>query len=573
MRTRIGLVAVGVTTTIAAMIATSSVNAQTYFPPNVDKSECALSASEFTNDWTKLSIFSPKNPFGPVYDKTSGMVYVFPANGPDFSANSTNHCDFYKWGAQMFLWLTSTIDDTTTQTSKPTFPVTLPYVFNSEFFYRLSADHKQLLAQGSDETNSSMAVSLRTAKTDEDDSIGQAGETSGVLLTQGVSPSLTYYAVHTNRLYGYFLNLYKTVIEPIIEADGKIVMDPDLARFPTTSVEACSTLAYANSKGFVEHGQWPTFIEHLLCSYYWPGNAPTPTTIPTIAEIEPAVDSLSLAIELKTSWVDAATLPSDKLHKYVRQYQEVPVYDRSNPNRWLLTGTERRELAMVGMHVVGSVEDHPEMIWATIEHEDSAPNSVYYYMDSSGKIVEVKGPTNDTKWTFSEGTVVDEVTEFALSCSGYKKPDTCVEDSDIVGANPVPSTAPLEIPILPSNVTRLHPWGNVQNETDADVISQNTQIISLNNDVRSLVQANNADDPRQYYFLSGAIWTTDGSIPTNDNYDKNTGSTILANTTMETFQQEASCFGCHHASTSADGLGVSHIFHGISATLPKAPHQ
>lgn len=560
MRMKLGLLAAGLTAVVGAIATPLPSTAQTYFPPNVDKSKCSLSASEFNDDWTKLKLFSPTAPFGPVYDPTSGMVYVFPTNGPEFSKESTDHCDFYKWGAQMFLWLTSTINDTGSQTTNPQFPIDLPYVFNSEFFYRLSADHKQLLAQGTDVTPPSMAVSLRTKKSDEDDSIGQAGDTSGVLLTQGESSSLTFYAVHTNRLYGYFLNLYDEVLKDLVK------FDPDLARFPTTAVDACATLAYAKENGFVEHGEWPNLIEHLICPYFWPGPAKAPSTVPTIPEIEPAVDYLSLAIELKTSWVEADTLPADKLHKYVRQNQEIPIYDKSNPSRWVLTGSEVKEMAMVGMHVVGSVEDHPEMIWATIEHEDNAPNSVYYYTDSSGKVVEVKGPQNGTKWTFSDGTIVDSIDEFALSCSGYKSPKSCLENSDIV-ANPASGAS-----IRASNVTRLHPWGNKQNQSDAMAISQNTQIISLNNDVRALVNANNAEDPRQYYFLSGAIWTSDGSIPTKEHYDKNTGSTILANTTMETFQQETSCFGCHNTFGSSNGLDISHIFSDISPELPKAPN-
>ncbi|WP_288350554.1 hypothetical protein [uncultured Thalassospira sp.] len=577
MRTKFGLLVFGAVMSLSAGTMAFSAKAQTYFPPDVDKSGCALSQDDFNNDWTRLSVFSPGAPFGPVYDATSGMVYVFPANGPSFESTKPDHCDFYKWGAQMFLWLTSTIDDTGSQTTNPTFSSKLPYVFNSEFFYRLSSDHKNLLAQGSGADAPNMQISLRHAKSDEDESIGQAGG-NGVLLTQGSSPSLTYYGVHVNRLYGYFLNLYDKVISRVIDINQDIKIDPvkidpKLSRFPTTSAEACATIFYAKEKGFVEHGDWPDLIEHLLCPYFWPAPGKTPTTIPTIPEIEPAVDFLSLAVELKTSWVDTSTLPANKLHKYVRQNLEIPVYDKSNPDRWFVTGSETRELAMVGMHVVGSVEGHPEMIWATIEHEDNAPNSTYYYMNSNGKVTEVSGPQTGSSWTFSDGTVVDEVAEFAVSCDSDKMPKGCVEKSDIVAAIDVPNTTPLEIPIQPSNVTRLHPWGNVQTSSNSDVISQNTQIISLNNDVRNLIKANNSGDPRQYYFLSGALWTSDGSIPTKEHYPENTGSMILANTTMETFEQQTSCFGCHNTFGSSNGLDISHIFSDISPDLPKAPDK
>ena len=570
MDTRLGIHALGAVIGLFTATIAFSATAQTYFPPDVDTSKCALSADEFNNQWTKLSVLSPNNPFGPVYDATSGMIYVFPADGPDFSKESTNHCDFYKWGAQMFLWMTSSIDSSSGRPTQPTFPTTLPYVFNSEFFYRLSADHTKLLAQSSDMTSPSMVVSLRTAKNDEDGSIGQAGG-NGVLLTQGSSPSLTYYGVHVNRLYGYFLNLYDKVISPAIDVNENIKIDPvkidpQLSRFPTTATDACSTLYYANQKGFVENGDWPNFVEHIVCPDFFPAPQKDPRTVPTIAEIEPAVDFLSLAVELKTSWVDASSLPTGNLHKYIRQTMEIPVYDTSNPDRWVLTGSEKRELAMVGMHVVGSVEDHPEMIWATIEHEDNAPNSIYYYTNSDGKVTEVGGPGYDTKWTFSDGTVANEVTEYAVSCNSTKMPSGCVNKSDIVAAVDMPS----KLPIQASNVTRLNPWGNVQSSSDATVISQNTQIISLNNDFRELIRGSNEGDPRQYYFLSGAIWTSDGSIPTKQHYAENTGSTLLANTTMETFEQKTSCFGCHNTFGSSNGLDISHIFSNISPDLPKA---
>ena len=33
---------------------------------------------------------------------------------------------------------------------------------------------------------------------------------------------------------------------------------------------------------------------------------------------------------------------------------------------------DTQDLALVGMHVVGSVKDHPEMVWATFAHADAA---------------------------------------------------------------------------------------------------------------------------------------------------------------------------------------------------------
>ena len=70
--------------------------AQTYFPSDVDTSTCNFSESDF-QEWTKLELpfhkinpNLPNIPFGPVYDKTTGMVYVFPPNGPSFKTDNTS---------------------------------------------------------------------------------------------------------------------------------------------------------------------------------------------------------------------------------------------------------------------------------------------------------------------------------------------------------------------------------------------------------------------------------------------------------------------------------------------------
>ncbi|PKR53072.1 hypothetical protein [Thalassospira marina] len=569
---------VGTAIGIWAMGATATAQAQTYFPPDVDKSKCSLSSSEFQS-WITLPLFGLTSP---VYDQTSGMPYIFPVNGPNFEAQNPDHCDFYKWGAQMFLWLTSTIDDVSTQPATRHYPPTLPLVFNTEFFYRLSSDHKELLAQGEGGNGDNLAISLRTAKKDEDESIGQAGG-NGVLLTQKPADatkqsSLTYYGVHTNRQYGYFLSLYKNLLS------GKTKGTPLPPQFPTTAAETCAVLAYAQQNNYVEKGLIPAAIEKLLCppngksgTMTATENPAKPATAPTqsssiIPQIEPAVDFLSMAVEVKSSWVEAATLPADSAGKYILQNLKIPVYDRSNPNHWMVKESATREMALVGMHVVGTVQGHPEMVWATIEHENNAPNALYYYTNDKNQVVAVSDPQTKTGWLYSNGEIVDAVTEYAKGCDSTPMPAGCIFTSDIVSVGDNEIIGPNgNDPIQPSNVTRLNPWGNAQTQSDTTAISQTTQIISLNRDVKTNLVAQNATDPRQYYFLSGAVWTSDGSIPEHGNATAITGSPLLANTSMETFEQANGCFGCHNTFGSSDGLEISHIFDGISPDLPTVP--
>jgi hypothetical protein len=123
-------------------------------------------------------------------------------------------------------------------------------------------------------------------------------------------------------------------------------------------------------------------------------------------------------------------------------------------------------------------------------------------------------------------------------------------------------------------VTRLAPWGapnNFQpNPAVASVAASNTQIVSLNNDVRA--QMNPADVRVKYLFL-GATWT-EGGIGATTNFHGQTGfvpslvvgTSHLAGSTMETYTQSAvwvggsfpgpGCLSCHKSAT----VSVSHIY-------------
>ena len=64
------------------------------------------------------------------------------------------------------------------------------------------------------------------------------------------------------------------------------------------------------------------------------------------------------------------------------------------------------------------------------------------------------------------------------------------------------------------------------------------------------------------YTLVGGIWTN-GTLPATSTNE--VGSLLLANTTMETFTQTTSCFGCHNISTGQPPFKVSHAFSAAGA--------
>ncbi len=63
------------------------------------------------------------------------------------------------------------------------------------------------------------------------------------------------------------------------------------------------------------------------------------------------------SLELKTSWIDASVL-KDPSSYFITQ--------------GVINGVKTK-VALLGMHVVGIVENHPEFVWATFEHENLAP--------------------------------------------------------------------------------------------------------------------------------------------------------------------------------------------------------
>jgi len=63
------------------------------------------------------------------------------------------------------------------------------------------------------------------------------------------------------------------------------------------------------------------------------------------------------SLELKTSWINASVL-KDTTSYFITKGE--------------INGVKTR-VALLGMHVVGVVENHPEFVWATFEHQNLAP--------------------------------------------------------------------------------------------------------------------------------------------------------------------------------------------------------
>ncbi|CAN5205294.1 hypothetical protein BH11PSE4_BH11PSE4_19550 [soil metagenome] len=174
-------------------------------------------------------------------------------------------------------------------------------------------------------------------------------------------------------------------------------------------------------------------------------------------------DDDALAIELKSAWIEATGLDTSK---YVTITATVPTYDTSNPQQWVATGSRQAQLAMVGMHVVGSAAGHPEMIWATFEHVGNTRNVAYSYTNTANATVNVPQESAGT-WTFSTTPASASPNVPAIQNSS----------PNIVAANP-------PAPIGPSDVLRMSPWGMPGNS-----LASNTDVIAINSSALSKLAA------------------------------------------------------------------------------------
>jgi hypothetical protein len=323
---------------------------------------------------------------------------------------------------------------------------------------------------------------------------GQAGG-GNVLMT--INGKLVYYALSVNDVYGYFLTGQK---DGAISATG----------FPTTAPALSAIEAFA--------------LAHS-------------TTFP---------DPNALTVEVKSAWIETAGLAD--VNKYITITATIPTYNTSNPTHWVNTGTKQAQLALVGIHVVGSAQGHPEMLWATFEHVNNSRNAAYNYTNTANATINV-AQNNGGTWLFSKtpATATPNV------------PLNVVSGADIVAVSP-------PTPIGPSDVLRIDAWGTAS--SNVAFTANNTDIISINNSVLGQLVGS---DVRKNYILTGTTWTFNG-LPPAPGPGVQVGTNEMANSAAETFFQPSNCFNCHDGSNMLGGptgdSGLSHIWGPIKPLFP-----
>jgi hypothetical protein len=597
---------------ILALAPLGFVCAQTVVPSNA-KPLCAVSSTTFAS-WF-------------VSGKPSLNGAVNPANSITFP--NKNDCDFYNWSEQMFLWLTS-------QASGPY--GSSGFVFTSPIFYNVSAPNAQgKRTYSQNQPNIPLPpLIIRSAEA------GQHGlqfvtDTKGRMFE--VLPATQ--AQDGNSLVrnaaGKMIEINRVEAKPgekpkFFDTQNKEIVQPKVLKFDTTLAQRVAPLlakvSPQEAKGFVQgfqvHGQVvfvdsngntidPTqgqagglsgvlLARNAALVYYgamvndvyayfqtgvgngtFPPNSSGYSFFPTTQQqLNPVIayaaskgsalpDRIALTVELKTSWIDTTGLPALGLNPadFITAQGSVPEYNKTNPKLWIPTGkTKPVTLAMVGMHVVGSVAGHPEMVWATFEHVNNAPSSGYQYSNNQGGTSTVpQGRAG--KWTFAS----PDATTYNFQKANY------LAAPNIQGQYYPASSSTTDI--APSDTLLQKAWGTGSDA--ADFVKENTEVISSDSSVLTqLIKG----DVRGNYIMTGATWTIKGQtvepLPGQTQPNNQIGTNLLANTTMETYDQGTSsqsssglnCFSCHgngsQPAKQPANTAVSHIFTSLIPLYPKS---
>lgn len=199
---------------------------------------------------------------------------------------------------------------------------------------------------------------------------------------------------------------------------------------------------------------------------------------------------------------------------------------------------KKAKVALLGLHVVGLTEGHPEFIWATFEHRYNSPR----VMD---------GAFQPNASTFYAGN-------FTLYQQGTTYDQVNIQ-------NQAGSKQLLEFDV---KTQKFNPTTNVvlQNQTGGETFSPNgpKNIVAVNTSSQTFLKGATPKSESLFanYDLIGTVWMSEGVYSRKNpnwqsiNQANAVGSVNLANSTAETFQQVAgvpssasnnnNCFSCHN---------------------------
>lgn len=267
------------------------------------------------------------------------------------------------------------------------------------------------------------------------------------------------------------------------------------------------------------------------------------------------------ALELKAAWILTSSLEKSQANQFYR-------------TQAILKG-KPVEVALIGMHVVGRVINHPELIWATFEHKGAAPT-----------------------YTWATNTMVDSIVDSTqvLSDSDYLlyNANTAVSGCVINKPAGIVGTFQSIYHVFDHGTQPAYP-GILPNLQEQDTVNL-ANIKSINASVFAQLGTTSVWSNYEYY---GSIWidpTTAPLTPGNGNfgslYAPNLrGSRALSNIAAETYvqyqywntkndkitvQNSFNCLGCHGTegiNNVGYNLALSHMFNNALGAATKGPKE
>lgn len=210
-------------------------------------------------------------------------------------------------------------------------------------------------------------------------------------------------------------------------------------------------------------------------------------------------------------------------------------------------------VALVGLHVVGVTDNHPEFLWATFEQIQNAP--------------DLPPGLNPT----------DPVSKQSFTFYAANTPvNACNVKAKLSVTDPTKQTvAPI------TNVFRQYATGNAEAARTFDITVINTAAQGEMANMTKQKPPQPKETVWANYKLIGTLWLQPNSLKPNDGnmVGEGVGSVNLANATLETYFQgpQFSCFLCHNTGGSTSGpkqypgknINISHVMLGtIPATKP-----
>ena len=277
----------------------------------------------------------------------------------------------------------------------------------------------------------------------------------------------------------------------------------------------------------------------------------------TLRVLDDTVTFPNGAMELKVSW--KLVQPGEDTSRFFTM--ESDVYALANRRGTIVIDPNRTEsvtLALVGFHIAGRVDGHPEMIWATFEHTDNAPDIFTY--ENIGSPIAMESPVSNRDYTFYAADAPRS------ACNVNTTPPTRQLNDTTQRITPITQVCrryefgnqPIELDDNPSSIDRL-------------VVQNDGNVGSLNGHVWNGLAA---DDVWRNYREVGAVWfnkpnalrpnnpldglcvegtfTPSGCVVQGSDQPgaRLIGSLLLSNATIETFTQSQStmdsCFRCHN---------------------------